>query len=120
VKAYKIACKENCLVAAFNGTTQQVRWDPPCEGWVVLNIDRAKEADSFCGCGGIIRCSRGEWISDFSKGLGECSVEMAELWGAWVGLKLAWDLGHRQIDVRMDAQGVVKLLNKEVDAHSVG
>jgi ribonuclease HI len=45
---------------------------------------------------------------------------MAELWGAWVGLKLAWDLGHRQIDVRMDAQGVVKLLNKEVDAHSVG
>jgi ribonuclease HI len=45
---------------------------------------------------------------------------MAELWGAWVGLKLVWDLGHCRIDVRMDAQGLVKLLNKEVDARSVG
>jgi hypothetical protein len=67
VKDYKIACKENCLVAAFNRTTQQVRWDPPCEGWVVLNTDGAKEAGSFCGCGGIIRGSRGEWISDSLK-----------------------------------------------------
>ncbi|MCI77091.1 Heat shock 70 kDa protein, partial [Trifolium medium] len=49
------------------------------------------------GCGGIIRDSMGVWIGDYAKGLGSCSVEVAEIWGAWEGLKLAWELGYKHV-----------------------
>ncbi|MCI24621.1 putative non-LTR retroelement reverse transcriptase, partial [Trifolium medium] len=39
---------------------------------------------------------------------------MAELWGAWIALKLAWEKGFRKVELRLDALGVVKAINKEM------
>jgi hypothetical protein len=47
------------------------------------------------------------------KGLGECSIVVAELWGAWVGLKFAWDQGYWRVELRLDAQEVVHSLTKK-------
>jgi hypothetical protein len=41
----------------------------------------------------------GEWLGGFAKGLGEYSAEVAELWGAWEGLNLGWDLGYRKVEL---------------------
>jgi ribonuclease HI len=55
----------------------------------------------------------GDWLGGFAKGLGGCSIEMAELWGAWEGLNLAWNLGFRRVELRLDAMNIVKILNRE-------
>jgi hypothetical protein len=41
----------------------------------------------------------GDWLGGFAKGLGGCSIEVAELWGAWEGLKLAWNLGFKRVEL---------------------
>ncbi|MCH88233.1 hypothetical protein A2U01_0009116, partial [Trifolium medium] len=37
-------------------------------------------------CGGLIRGGSGECLGDFARGLGECSVLAAELWGVLEGV----------------------------------
>ncbi|PNY11219.1 hypothetical protein L195_g007822 [Trifolium pratense] len=54
---------------------------------VVVNTDGVKEGDGRCGCGKIIRGRSIEWLSGFAKGLGICSVLVAEMWGALEGLR---------------------------------
>jgi ribonuclease HI len=82
----------------------------------MVNTDGAKTGGNTYGCGGIIRDMRGKWIYGFAKGLGACSVQVAELWGAMEGLKLAWDRGFRRVELQLDAKGVVNMLNKEVSS----
>jgi ribonuclease HI len=97
-----------------------VGWSPPGDGWVALNTDGAENSDHKYGCGGLMRGSSGEWLGGFAKGLGDCSIESAELWGAWEGLELAWNLGFKQVELRMDALNVVKMLNREKVVTSFG
>ncbi|KAK2406678.1 heat shock 70 kDa protein [Trifolium repens] len=89
VHDYFTACKANNVVSSISSAVRQVGWVPPCDGWVVINTDGAKSMAHSSGCGGLVRGSMGDWIRGFAKGLGDCSVEMAEIWGAWEGLQLA-------------------------------
>jgi ribonuclease HI len=91
----------------------QEGWSPPTNGWVVFNTDGAGNSEHRYGCGGLIRGSSGEWLGGFAKGLGDCSIEAAELWGAWEGLKLAWNLEFNKVEHRLVALNVVKILNRE-------
>lgn len=50
---------------------------------------------------GIIRNSDGIWIAGFSSNLGHSEVSVAEAWTTYYGLKLAWQLGLRQIIVNL-------------------
>jgi ribonuclease HI len=113
VNDYLIACKVDGVIQPATRIIQQVGWLPPNDGWVVLNTDGAENSDHIFGCGGLIRGSTGIWLGGFSKGLGVCSIEVAELWGAWEGLKLAWNQGYRKVELRLDAMNVVKILNRE-------
>jgi len=49
----------------------QIGWTPSLEGWLT------------------IECSDGEWLGDFSKGVGMCSAYMTELCEVFEGLKYA-------------------------------
>ncbi|KAK2373854.1 Polynucleotidyl transferase, ribonuclease H superfamily protein [Trifolium repens] len=71
---------------------------------------------AVCGCGGLIRGNEGAWLGGFAKGLGECRVMVAELWGAFEGLKLAWERGYKKVELQLDAQNVVKVINKDLHA----
>lgn len=55
----------------------------------------------------------GHWICGFSKNLGHASAYVAELWGAWEGLKIAKDKGFRLVELQMDSSVVVNCLNGE-------
>ena len=43
--------------------------------------------------------------------IGYCSVTIAELWGVYQGLVMAWDHGIRWLLVEVDSQCVVQMLN---------
>ncbi|MCI79852.1 hypothetical protein A2U01_0101123, partial [Trifolium medium] len=45
---------------------------------------------------------------------------VAELWGAWEGLKSAWKKGYRRVELQIDALAMVKALKKEVTVHTQG
>ncbi|MCH80005.1 RNA-directed DNA polymerase (Reverse transcriptase) [Trifolium medium] len=66
---------------------------------VVVNTDGVKEGDGRCGCGKIIRGRSIEWLSGFAKGLGICSVLVAEMWGALEGLRCAWRMGVKRVEL---------------------
>jgi ribonuclease HI len=38
---------------------------------------------------------------------------VAELWGAFEGLKLAWEREYEKMELQLDAQSVVKVLNRD-------
>jgi ribonuclease HI len=113
VNDYLLVCKADSVIRSGSTSVQHVGWLPPSDGWVAINTDGAISSNRNSGCGGIIRGCMGDWLGGFAKGLGECSIEVAELWGAWEGLQLAWNLGFRRVELRMDAMNIVKILNRE-------
>jgi ribonuclease HI len=78
---------------------------------VRLNTDGACKENNIAGCGGIIRGNQGEWIGGFAKGIGDCSPFIAELWGVFEGLSLAWRLGFRKIELHIDSVAVVQVIS---------
>jgi ribonuclease HI len=71
-------------------------------------------------CHGLIHDNRRELLSGFAKSLGTCSVMVAELWGVFEGLKLAWEKGHKLVELQMDAKEIVKALNSDVPPKAEG
>lgn len=47
------------------------------------------------------------WLMGFSVNLGSCGVDEAELWAAWHGLQMAWELVVLILQVKMDSVIVV-------------
>ena len=78
-----------------------IRWIHPRVGWVKLNTD---------GAGGIIHGHRGELFETFAVNCGVCSCTRAELLAVLRGLSVAWNGGHRKVQVEVDSEVVVSLL----------
>jgi len=90
---------------------QWIRWDPPAEGWLVLNTDGVvKSNPGSAGAGGVIRGAQGEWIVGFSEYLGNCSAVKAELRGILRGLRVAKEQGIPKLWIQTDSQTVVNML----------
>lgn len=41
--------------------------------------------------GGVLRNGDGEWCGGFALNIGRCSAPLAERWGAYYGLYIAWE-----------------------------
>ena len=77
--------------------------------------------NSYSGaCGGIIRDHPGKFVAAFNAFLGDCSITMAELWGAYIGLKLAYQLGVRRVTLEMDSTCAIRLITARTDAQHTG
>ncbi|KAL4298891.1 hypothetical protein AHAS_Ahas17G0046200 [Arachis hypogaea] len=88
--------------------TISIKWQPPQSNWIKINTDGAvKDNPRRAGCGGILRNSEGRWIMGFSRNLGVCSAHLAELWGVYTGLEIAWTMGFRRIWLDCDSSAVV-------------
>lgn len=64
-------------------------------------------------CGGATRDDQGNWKTGFLANLGPCSVDEAEAWGIYYGLKLAWDKGLRKVILECDSKRLVDWLTKD-------
>ncbi|KAL9436228.1 hypothetical protein AB3S75_022309 [Citrus x aurantiifolia] len=91
-----------------------IRWKQPPWPWCKLNTDGSCKNDWEAGAGGVIRDSAGHWISGFCIRIGESSVLMAELWGLYQGLILAWDVGIKRLLVEVDSLCVTQMIAKQV------
>lgn len=96
-----------------------VRWLHPDDGWVRLNTDGAAKGNpGAAGAGGIIRGHSGELFEMFAANCGYCSSTRAELLAVVRGLVVAWNGGHRRIQLTVDSEVVVRALVDEVSPTS--
>ncbi|KAL9435940.1 hypothetical protein AB3S75_022081 [Citrus x aurantiifolia] len=52
----------------------------------------------------------GRWLTGFGMMIGSCSITIAELWGLYQGLQLAWNFGIRRLKVETDSLCVTQLV----------
>ncbi|KAH9678865.1 putative ribonuclease H protein [Citrus sinensis] len=69
-------------------------WLPPRWPYYKLNSDGARKRSSFAGADGLIRDATGRWHDGFCMNIRICYVTIAELWGLYQGLVLAWVSVH--------------------------
>ena len=55
------------------------------------------------------------WQGGFAFNIGICSAPLAELWGVYYGLCIAWDRGYRQLELEVDSESVVGFLQTGIN-----
>jgi ribonuclease HI len=107
MQEYKEAVTTSMVVTRAEKVVNLIGWKPPRESFIKLNTDGAYKVNQVAGCGGVIRGSHGEWLGGFAKGVGLCSAFVAELWGVFEGLSLAYRPGFRNVELEVDSETVV-------------
>ena len=93
-----------------------LRWCLVPFPFVTINTD-----GSFSGnprptrAGGLARTHARTWLWGFSLNLGCTNNTVAELWGIWAALNLAWDKGHWRVLLQTNSLLAVKWISTEVD-----
>ena len=62
--------------------------------------------------GQLVRGHTGRWIIGFTKKIDIFSAFIVKLQGAYWGLHVAWDNGHRQIILESDSRSALDTINK--------
>lgn len=96
-----------------------VGWKPPDSGWFKLNTDGASRGNpELAAAGGVLRNSSGEWCGGFAAKIGRCSAPLAELWGVYHGLYVAWEQRVTRLELEVDSKMVVEFLTTRIgDTH---
>ncbi|CAA7041734.1 unnamed protein product [Microthlaspi erraticum] len=90
---------------------RQIGWVPPREGWFKLNTDGASRGNPGpATAGGVLRDRDGRWCGGFALNIGRCSAPLAELWGVYYGLLLAWEKKCSRVELEVDSELVVGFL----------
>lgn len=55
----------------------------------------------------MIRSSDGDFIQAFARRLGHCSIQEAELWAIWYGMRMASDQGIPKVLVETDCMEAI-------------
>lgn len=105
--------------APISTNLSEIKWHPPPEGKLKLNIDCSKEESiGFLTAGGLFRDAHGVWCGGYVKDVGCAPILDGELWSLFHGFKLCVDLGAAEILVEMDSLEVVALIkNRPPSSH---
>ncbi|CAL1366987.1 unnamed protein product [Linum trigynum] len=88
-----------------------VGWRPAPTGWITVNSDGSLLRPSgSTAVGGALRDWQGRLLGAYTMNLGKCTITRAEIWGALKGLELAWEAGHRQVELQLDSRTTMSLL----------
>lgn len=98
---------------------KQISWLRPTKSWCKLNTDGASRGiHGLATVGGVLKDEYGEWKGGFAVNVGICSASLAELWGMYYGLCIAWDYGIRRLEGEVDFASVVDFLRTGIhDSH---
>ena len=95
-------------------TTIQVQGYAPLDNWFKLNSNGSSMGNlGRAGGGGLIRDSKGEWVSDYARAIRYTTSVAAELWAFHDGINLCIDLNLENVIIELDAKFVVDLLMKD-------
>ena len=109
-------CKihNHTLVTRKTRAAQWIIWIPSAWPLCTLNTGRALKANEVSTAGGVIRDFSGRWLSGFGMMIGSCSVMLAELWGLYQGILLAWNLGIRWLKIETDSLCATQMFAKQL------
>ena len=79
-----------------NNQLSYIRWLCPLASQVKLNSDGSLLHQLMAVCADVLRDDSGSLIRAFAANSGCCPVAVAELWGAFYALDLAWSLGLKK------------------------
>lgn len=98
---------------------RMIAWTLPRPGWTKLNTDGASRGNpGNATAGSVLRDEAGDWIGGFSLNIGICTAPLAELWGVYYGLYIAWEKRVTRLEVEVDSELVVGFLNSGIsNAH---
>ncbi|XP_026419571.1 uncharacterized protein LOC113315517 [Papaver somniferum] len=86
-----------------------VRWLPPINDFVKLNVDGSSNDAGNAGIGGILRGDDGHFLAAFAKLIYRNSNNVAELWAIRDGMQLARNIGIQKLLVESDSQYAINL-----------
>ena len=87
-----------------------VEWNSPPHGWIKLNTNGSFiQPHHIASCGGLIRNQAGEISIGFVANLGNCPITMANLRRIYVGLRLTFDMGRRNVILENDSLCTTRL-----------
>ena len=116
-----ISAKEadNGCMDRGRSVTRMIGWTPPRVGWMKLNADGASHGNPGpASAGGVLCNGEGEWCGGFAHKIGRCSAPLAELWGVYYGLVIAWEKGISRLELEVDSKMVVEFLTIGIgDSH---
>ncbi|KAJ1425645.1 Ribonuclease H domain [Sesbania bispinosa] len=76
---------------------------------------------NILGCGGCFRDHTGRWLSGFTRRLGKCSINMAELWAIHIAIVLGRNANIPKLWIETDSNLAVTLItNGCSDRHPCG
>ncbi|KAG7578919.1 Reverse transcriptase domain [Arabidopsis thaliana x Arabidopsis arenosa] len=94
---------------------RMIGWEAPGTGWIKINTDGASHGNpGLATTGGVLRDSDGNWCGGFALKIGICSAPLAELWGVYYGLYLAWERRLTRVELEVDSELVVGFLKTGV------
>ncbi|KAG7559686.1 Reverse transcriptase domain [Arabidopsis thaliana x Arabidopsis arenosa] len=98
---------------------RRIAWQPPLGEWVKLNTDGASRGNpGLAAAGGALRDGTGRWRGGFVLNIGICSAPLAELWGVYYGLYIAWERRITRLELEVDSELVVGFLKSGIsDSH---
>ncbi|CAA7027274.1 unnamed protein product [Microthlaspi erraticum] len=86
---------------------RRIAWEPPTSGWMKMNTDGASRGNpGLATAGGVLRDENGRWVHGFALNIGICSAPLAELWGVYYGLCMAWEGRVTRLVVEVDSKGL--------------
>lgn len=89
-----------------------VRWIAP--PYSMINTDGAAKGNpGLARVGCVIRDHHGSGLCGVAQNLGISTSILADFWGAYQELILAWERGYKDVILEMESQVVVNLLTKE-------
>ncbi|KFK31628.1 hypothetical protein AALP_AA6G137400 [Arabis alpina] len=87
-----------------------IQWVAPRTDWMKLNTDGASRGNpGLATAGGVLRNSDGSWCGGFVVNIGICSAPLAELWGVYYGLYIAWEKKVMRLEMLLRSYGMMSL-----------
>ncbi|CAL1414475.1 unnamed protein product [Linum trigynum] len=119
------ACQNDQKVKAgtqVNRSCAQEGWEPPHEGWIQIQYDGSVNAhNGIAAVGGLLRDHLGRCKGAFIRNLDSYSITAAELKGVAEGLNMAWDKGHRKVQLNLDSTTTISVIKGSLnDSHRHG
>ena len=96
-------------------SVQHIVWSFPEEGQIKANLDCSVNHLEPTSCGGLLRNHMGQFFGGFAANLGSCPIAIAEVWGAYYALHMAWQQGHKKVLLEVDSTTTVALIHKSLD-----